>query len=75
MRFNFEAYEKVFPEKVEDTSPIESAVDTFKPTEAEKATDNKPGDDVMKAVTEDDTKDAPKDAEGEKDYVERNTDL
>ena len=50
MRFNFDAYEKVFPK--EDPKPvIESAVDTFKPTEAEtKATDNKPGDDVMASV-------------------------
>ena len=49
MRFNFDAYEKVFPE----TTPapvIESAVDTFKPTEAEaiqKAKDEMPGEDVM----------------------------
>lgn len=49
MRFNFDAYEKVFPE----TTPapvIESAVDTFKPTEAEaiaKAKDELPGEDVQ----------------------------
>ena len=43
MRFDTKAYEKVFPE-TQPTAPIESAVDTFKPTEAEKATDNKPGD-------------------------------
>ena len=49
MRFNFDAYEKVFPEKAPEM-PVESAVDTFKPTESEKATDNKPGDEVMKAV-------------------------
>lgn len=50
MRFNYEAYEKVFPK--EDPKPvIESAVDTFKPTEAEaKAKDNKPGTEDLKAV-------------------------
>lgn len=46
MRFDAQAYEKVFPETAQ-TVPIESAVDTFKPTEAEMAMDNKPGDDVL----------------------------
>lgn len=44
MRFNYEAYEKVFPK--EDPKPvIESAVDTFKPTENEKPTEQA-GDDM-----------------------------
>ena len=34
MRFNFEAYEKVYPETAPAVS-VESAVDTFKPTESE----------------------------------------
>lgn len=50
MRFDAQAYEKVFPDTVQ-TAPIESAVDTFKPTEAEMAKDNKPGADVLN-VTE-----------------------
>lgn len=41
MRFNFDAYAKVFPEK-EEPKVFESAVDTFKPTE-EKAKDHQPG--------------------------------
>ena len=50
MRFNFEAYEKVYPETAPAVS-VESAVDTFKPTESEaKATEDKPGDDVMASV-------------------------
>ena len=51
MRFNFDAYEKVYPETAPAVS-VESAVDTFKPTESEakKATDDKPGDDVMASV-------------------------
>lgn len=44
MRFNYKAYEKVFPK--EDPKPvIESAVDTFKPTENEKPTEQA-GDDI-----------------------------
>ena len=49
MRFDFNAYEKVFPEAPDVSEPIDSAVDTFRPTESEKAMDNKPGDDVMSA--------------------------
>ena len=50
MRFNFEAYGKVYPETAPAVS-VESAVDTFKPTESEaKATEDKPGDDVMASV-------------------------
>lgn len=53
MRFNFEAYEKVYPK--EDPKPvIESAVDTFHPTEAEnKATEEKPGEDVLASIPKD----------------------
>lgn len=52
MRFDFDAYEKVYPPKPE-TQPIESAVDTFKPTEEEiKAMDNQPGDDAQKKPAE-----------------------
>lgn len=44
MRFDPEIYEKVFPRKPE-TAPIESSVDTFKPTEEKvKAMDHKPGE-------------------------------
>lgn len=57
MRFDFDAYEKVFPEQPEAPA-VESAVDTFKPTESEKATDGKPGDEQMKA-TPDTTDKAP----------------
>lgn len=47
MRFNFDAYEKVFP-TVTQPAQVESAVDTFKPTaeEAKQATDNKPGEEA-----------------------------
>ena len=51
MRFDTQAYEKVFPETPQ-TAPIESAVDTFKPTEAEKATDNKPGEELKATAPE-----------------------
>lgn len=51
MRFNAEAYEKVFPQNVEAPASIESAVETFKPTESEaKATEEKPGEDVMASI-------------------------
>ena len=53
MRFNFDAYGKVYPDKNEPDTVIESAVETFRPTESEKATDNKPGEDVMNAVPKD----------------------
>lgn len=46
MGFNFDAYEKVFPTTPVIPPAVESAVDTFKPTEEEaieKAMDNKPG--------------------------------
>lgn len=54
MRFNFDAYEKVYPETAPAVS-VESAVDTFKPTESEaKATEEKPGDDVLASVPKQD---------------------
>lgn len=50
MRFNFDAYAKVYPETAPAVS-VESAVDTFKPTESEaKATEDKPGDDVLASI-------------------------
>lgn len=66
MRFNFEAYEKVYP-KEEPKPVIESAVDTFKPTEAEsKATDEMSGEDVMASVPMDEPEadSAPEVSEG-----------
>lgn len=50
MRFDFDAYEKVFPEEHTDAQAVESAVDTFKPTESEKPTDSKAGDEMLKAT-------------------------
>ena len=53
MRFDFDAYSKVYPEGDKTPAdPIESAVDTFKPTEAEMATDKKPGAEVMETIPE-----------------------
>lgn len=61
MRFNSEIYEKVFP-RTEEPKEIESAVDTFKPTEdlQKKAMDHKPGD-----STEDPEPKTPEDIPGE----------
>ena len=42
MHFDFDAYEKVFPEQSAPVK-VDSVVDTFKPTE-EMAKDGKPGD-------------------------------
>ena len=42
MHFDFDAYEKVFPEQPAPVK-VDSVVDTFKPTE-EMAKDGKPGD-------------------------------
>lgn len=42
MHFDFDAYEKVFPEQPAPVK-VDSVVETFKPTE-EMAKDNKPGD-------------------------------
>lgn len=55
MRFDFDAYERVYPE-VKQPEPIESAVDTFKPTEEEiKAMDNQPGEEVTATEPEGET--------------------
>lgn len=51
MRFNFEAYEKVYPSNVEPPKTVESAVDTFKPTE-EKVKDQAPGEETPKPEPE-----------------------
>ena len=48
MRFDFNAYEKVFPEE-EPKPEIDSAVDTFKPTETEKAGGD-PAGETMKTI-------------------------
>jgi len=57
MRFDFDAYDKVFPAQSTPMASVESAVDTFKPTEAEaKAMDKKPGEDVMASVPGEDVK-------------------
>lgn len=60
MRFNFEAYEKVFPE-TEPKPVIESAVDTFKPTENEKPTEQA-GEDVMSSTPAEDQETPPVDS-------------
>ena len=71
MRFDFKAYNKVFPEtEAVPQEPIESAVDTFTPTESEaKAMDKKPGAEVMETIPEEPIKEAEPIAapEGEKD--------
>lgn len=52
MRFDFEAYNKVYPPESEvRPQPIESAVDTFKPTEDEAKAKDKPGADTLKVET------------------------
>lgn len=56
MRFDFDAYDKVFPTQPTQVASIESAVDTFKPTESEMAKDKKPGEDVMTSVPGEDAK-------------------
>ena len=58
MRFNYEAYSKVYP-KEQPKPEIESAVDTFKPTEAEAKATDQPGEDVMASVPA--TEDVPTD--------------
>lgn len=50
MHFDFDAYEKVFPEQPAAT-PVETVVETFKPTE-EMAKDNKPGDPAAEKAVE-----------------------
>jgi len=66
MRFNYEAYEKVFP-KEEPKPVIESAVDTYKPTENEKPTEQA-GDDMASVELPEEPKDsAEEQPEGEND--------
>lgn len=49
-KFDFDAYEKVFP-KQEEPANIDTAVEGFNPTATiNKATDNKPGDNTLSAV-------------------------
>lgn len=45
MRFNFDAYEKVYPEMPKAPEPIETAVEGFNPT-AEHLEEKKPLDDA-----------------------------
>lgn len=52
MRFDFDAYDKVFPAESEPQPEIESAVDTFKPTETEKAGGDPAGETVKTIPTE-----------------------
>ena len=52
MRFDFEAYQKVYPDTPAEPVQVESAVDTFKPTESEKVTDNKPGEELKATAPE-----------------------
>lgn len=50
MRFDFNAYAEVFPTQ-EAPAAVETAVEGFNPTaDIKKATDNKPGDEILKAV-------------------------
>lgn len=49
MRFNFDAYEKVYPAEKEIQPDIESVVDTFKPTTTEKAGGD-PAGETMKTI-------------------------
>lgn len=53
MHFDFNAYEKVFPEKPAPVK-VDSVVETFKPTENEMAKDNKPGDEKAVEIPADD---------------------
>lgn len=49
-RFDYDAYDKVFPRE-EEPATVDTAVEGFTPTaDIKKATDNKPGDDTMRAV-------------------------
>ncbi len=50
MRFDFNAYAEVFPAQ-EVPAAVETAVEGFNPTaDIKKAMDDKPGDEIMKAV-------------------------
>lgn len=57
MHFDFDAYEKVFPEQ-SAAKPVETVVETFKPTE-EMAKDNKPGDEKAVEIPAADPADDP----------------
>lgn len=59
MRFDFDAYKKVYPDEPAPAAPIESAVDTFKPTESEMAKDKKPGAEDLSSVPEPTPEPAP----------------
>ena len=59
MRFDFDAYKKVYPDEPAPAAPIESAVDTFKPPASEMATDKKPGADDLSSVPEPTPEPAP----------------
>ena len=64
MRFDLDAYEKVFPRK-EESPAVETAVEGFNPTaeeaaKNEKAKDDEPGEDeAPKAVTTESEEDPP----------------
>lgn len=50
MRFNYDAYEKVFQAEAKPAPVIESAVETYKPTADEAKAMDKPGEAVMSAT-------------------------
>lgn len=50
MRFDFEAYEKVFPTVTEAPKPIDTITETFHPTSDEMAKDDKPGEVKMEVI-------------------------
>lgn len=58
MRFNFDAYEKVYPEMPEAPKPIETAVEGFNPT-AEHLEEKKPMDDAVGVADKVPEKDEP----------------
>ena len=63
MRFDLDAYEKVFPHK-EESPAVETAVDGFNPTaeeaaKNEKAKDEEPGEEAAEAVTTESEEDHP----------------
>ena len=63
MKFDLDAYEKVFPRK-EESPAVETAVEGFNPTaeeaaKNEKAKDDEPGEEAAEAVTTDSEEDPP----------------
>ena len=63
MKFDLDAYEKVFPRK-EESPAVETAVEGFNPTaeeaaKNEKAKDEEPGEEATEAVTNDSEEDPP----------------